>query len=84
MACRGVRRAGTRYSAFDDVNRGLAPGEAPTDRSRYGGRCGARAQSYSVRITCARWCGEAVRTASPARRPAVLAGAGTPADVSFG
>ncbi len=49
-----------------------------------GGRCGARTQSYSIRITCVSWCGAPARTVSPARRPAVRAGAGTAADVSFG
>jgi hypothetical protein len=49
-----------------------------------GGRCGAATQMYSIRITCVQVCGGAVRTVSPAQRPAVRSGAGTRADVSFG
>lgn len=72
------------FSASADVLQ-AAPGRTSyAIHALAGGRCGARTQSYSVRITCVSWCGAAVRTASPVRRPAVRAGAGTPADVSFG
>lgn len=58
-------------------------------RALAGGRCGAPTQAYSIRITCAVWCGTGpggtrVRTVSPARRPAVRSGGVVRADVSFG
>jgi hypothetical protein len=72
------------FSASADVLQ-AAPGRTSyAIHALAGGRCGAPSQSYSIRITCVSACGGGVRTVSPLRRPAVRAGAGTAADVSFG
>ena len=70
LATRGPDCGVEGFSASADVLQ-AAPGRtAYAVHALAGGRCGAASQAYSIRITCVRWCGGAVRTVSPAQRAA--------------
>ena len=62
-----------------------AAGSCPPRRTAVGGTLAGQGDGQpSGAVTRMGWCGAATRTVSPERRPAVRAGAGTRADVSFG
>ena len=76
-------------ASADRVDPGARGGTYYRIAALAGGRCGARTQSYAVRVTCVRVCGpgpggSTTRTVAPASPPAVRAGAVARADLSFG